>query len=383
MNPFKPTAGKMPPIVIGRENVLNDFREALINGTGAPGRIMLLTGKQGYGKTVLLTQLRKIAQEQQWNAISDTASTGLTERLLVALTQPSTQIHASLSPSVNLAGLGTVSIGEASVSKERAALDLREALLAAIQSKHIKKGKGLLITIDETQAISEQDLVNIATAVQHVITTLDEQNIADEEKKGIALVFAGLPRMVNELTNNRVTTFLRRALHRELHSVAIPDVKNAYIQSVRKSGKEISQSCALQAAELSGGYPYMVQLVGYYMWQAAQTEGSAEITAQHLKIGTADALLAFDDAVCEPILHELTASERQLLEAIAQVSTPQEAGATVAQLVAQTGRSRSWVNKYRMSLLAQNVIESPERGVLRISVPHLSDFLVKRSGKAV
>ena len=383
MNPFKPTAGKMPPILIGRENVLNDFREALINGAGAPGRIMLLTGQSGYGKTVLLTQLRKIAQEQQWNTISDTASTGLTERLLAALTQPSTQIHASLLPSVNLAGLGTVSIEEASVSKERAALDLREALLAAIQSKHIKKGKGILITIDETQAISEQDLVNIATAVQHVITTLDEQNIADEEKKGIALVFAGLPRMVNELTNNRVTTFLRRALRRELHSGAIPDVKNAYIQSVRESGKEISQSCALQAAELSGGYPYMVQLVGYYMWQAAQTEGSAEITAQHLKIGTADALLAFDDAVCEPILHELTASERQLLEAIAQVSTPQEAGATVAQLVAQTGRSRSWVNKYRMSLLAQNVIESPERGVLRISVPHLRDFLVKRSGKAL
>ena len=149
---------------------------------------MLLTGQRGYGKTVLLTQLRKIAQEQQWKTISDTASTGLTERLLAALTQPSTQIHALLSPNVNLAGLGTVGIGEASVSKERAALDLREALLAAIQSKHIKKGKGLLITIDETQAISEQDLVNIATAVQHVITTLDEQNIADEEKKGIALV---------------------------------------------------------------------------------------------------------------------------------------------------------------------------------------------------
>lgn len=161
-------------------------------------------------------------------------------------------------------------------------------------------------------------------------------------------------------------------------------MKNADVESVRELGKSISQKCALRAAQVSEGYPYMIQLVGYYMWQAAQTEGSAEITAQHLKIGTADALLAFDDAVCEPILHELTASERQLLEAIAQVSTPQEAGgATVAQLVAQTGRSRSWVNKYRMSLLAQNVIESPERGVLGISVPHLSDFLVKRSGKAV
>ena len=62
MNPFKPTAGKMPPILIGRENVLNDSREALINGAGAPGRIMLLTGQSGYGKTVLLTQLNACLQ---------------------------------------------------------------------------------------------------------------------------------------------------------------------------------------------------------------------------------------------------------------------------------------------------------------------------------
>lgn len=29
MNPFKPTAGKMPPILIGRESVIRDFEEAL------------------------------------------------------------------------------------------------------------------------------------------------------------------------------------------------------------------------------------------------------------------------------------------------------------------------------------------------------------------
>lgn len=377
MNPFKPTAGKMPPILIGREQILNDFQEALTNGAGAPGRIMLITGQRGYGKTVLLTQLRKIAQEQQWRTISDTASPGLTQRLLAALSQPEPHIHASFSPTVNLPGIASINIGEATINEERAALDLRQALLQAIQNKQIKKGKGILLTIDETQAINPDDLVNIATAVQHVITTLDEQQIADEDKKGIALVFAGLPRMVNELTNNRVTTFLRRALHRELHSIAIPDVKNAYIESVRESGKTISQMCAMQAAQLSEGYPYMIQLVGYYMWQAAHSEGSSVITEEHLKIGSADALLAFDDAVCEPILHELTAAERKMIDALAQF---QVEGASIAQLVEKTGRSRSWVNKYRMSLLAQNVVDSPARGVLRISVPHLRDYLAQRRG---
>lgn len=48
--------------------------------------------------------------------------------------------------------------------------------------------------------------------------------------------------MVSELTNNRVTTFLRRALRRKLHFIAILGVKNADVESVRESGKSISQN---------------------------------------------------------------------------------------------------------------------------------------------
>ena len=56
-NPFKPTAGKRPPILIGRESVIEDFEEGLDNGAGAPGRLMLITGNRGCGKTVLLREL--------------------------------------------------------------------------------------------------------------------------------------------------------------------------------------------------------------------------------------------------------------------------------------------------------------------------------------
>lgn len=59
-NPFKPTAGKMPPILIGRENVVTDFAEGLENGAGAPSRLMLVSGQRGYGKTVLLVELARV-----------------------------------------------------------------------------------------------------------------------------------------------------------------------------------------------------------------------------------------------------------------------------------------------------------------------------------
>lgn len=62
INPFKPTAGKMPPILIGRHSIIEDFSEALTNGVGAPGRIMLVTGQRGFGKTVMLTEFSAYRQ---------------------------------------------------------------------------------------------------------------------------------------------------------------------------------------------------------------------------------------------------------------------------------------------------------------------------------
>ena len=68
-NPFKPTAGKRPPILIGRESVIEDFEEGLDNGAGAPGRLMLITGNRGCGKTVLLRELQRLASERGWAVV--------------------------------------------------------------------------------------------------------------------------------------------------------------------------------------------------------------------------------------------------------------------------------------------------------------------------
>ena len=84
-NPFKPTAGKRPPILIGRESVIEDFEEGLDNGAGAPGRLMLITGNRGCGKTVLLRELQRLANERGWAVVSDSASLGLCDRLADAL----------------------------------------------------------------------------------------------------------------------------------------------------------------------------------------------------------------------------------------------------------------------------------------------------------
>lgn len=49
-NPFKPTVGVMPPVLIGRESVITDFDEGLGDGPGAPDRLMLITGRVAAAK---------------------------------------------------------------------------------------------------------------------------------------------------------------------------------------------------------------------------------------------------------------------------------------------------------------------------------------------
>ena len=69
INPFKPSAGHLPPVLIGRDMVLADFEEGLDNGSGAPGRLMRITGARGVGKTVMLAEFRRIAEKRLFGCL--------------------------------------------------------------------------------------------------------------------------------------------------------------------------------------------------------------------------------------------------------------------------------------------------------------------------
>ena len=169
---------------------------------------------------------------------------------------------------------------------------------------------------------------------------------------------------------------IETALHNE--SLAVPLLQNVFplikmpkLKDVPLD-KTISEEDALEAARRSEGYPYMVQLVGYYMWQSAQRRGSNVITADDVSTGVSDALLAFDDAVCAPALDGITGAERLFLMAMAKDSpnTTQ-----VGDIADRTRRSRSWVSKYRALLIKDKLIRPAGHGQLEFAVPHLGQYL--------
>lgn len=370
-NPFKPTAGKMPPILIGRQSIIDDFKEGLENGAGAPGRLMLITGQRGYGKTVMLTELGRVAKDAGWEVISETASEGMCDRLVSALVRPGMKLRGvNVQPSIGVSGILNASLGGASFSVDQVALTLREVVNQRLAK--MPRGKGIVFTIDEAQAASMADMVALATTIQHVIRDEDMRDVSDSDKHGVAFVFAALPSLMDELLHERVLTFLRRSVQHDLGLVAYPDVRSAYIEVVREGGLAIDSEVAELAAEASDGYPYMIQLVGYYMWRAAEVRGSKEIEEADVIQGKKDALVLFDDAVCALLFDGLTAAQKLFVKAVAK-EAPQPA--KVSEIANRAHRSASWVSKYRASLIKERVVESAGYGLVRLSASHLAEYV--------
>lgn len=81
MNPFTPTFGTSPPLLVGRDADLQDFLEGLCGGPGAPERATLVTGLRGTGKTVMLNAYEDLARDEGWLVISETATPNLLDRI--------------------------------------------------------------------------------------------------------------------------------------------------------------------------------------------------------------------------------------------------------------------------------------------------------------
>ena len=339
-NPFKPTAGKRPPILIGRESVIEDFEEGLDNGAGAPGRLMLITGNRGCGKTVLLRELQRLANERGWAVVSDSASLGLCDRLADAL--------RSNKPVVTSMELGP-SFGRMSVEAARAKGETLRGLVNE-RLKRLGPGKGILFAIDEAQSASIEELAALAVLYQQVL--------GDQDATGLPSV-----------------TFLRRAQQRTLGAISLPKVRDSYIQTVKDAGLYVDAETADLAARKSMGHPYMVQLVGYYMWRSAVRRGSQVIEVCDVEAGHTDAVSEFYEAVDAPLYYGLRSPQRLFIEAMA---ADEGKPTRMADIIERCDRTQSWASKYRASLIRERVIEAAGYGLVRFTVPMLGAYIRDR-----
>jgi hypothetical protein len=369
-NPFTPTFGSSPPILAGREELVDLFAEALDHGPGAPGRATLYTGARGSGKTVMLNEAEDQARQRGWLVISETATAGLTDRLvrthlpmLLAEHGPAKK-RRTLSGLSAPAGLGSLNWdtaveGAAPAPTLRSLIDELTELLA-------KRDTGLLITVDEIHRQLASELRELGATVQH----------AFREQREVAIAMAGLPAAISDLLADDVITFLRRADRHSLGAVPLPDVRQALREPIAAAGRQISAPALEAAAKATRGYPFLIQLVGYQIWR--QHPGEREITATDVAEGVIAARRRMGTLVYEPALAEASDVDGAFLHAMAR----DEGASRIAVIAARLGVSANYANQYRQRLISAQLIRPAGRGQVDFAVPYLREHLRERATNA-
>ena len=366
-NPFKPTAGATPPLLVGRNRVIEEFLESLDDGPGAPGLLELITGARGVGKTVMLTALGDSARERGWVVVDETAREGLMDRLAAEFTRQLSQLTGkersrltSLSLSTPLGG------GSATLEHAPAPEPSWRQKARALTQWLAEHGTGLLLTIDEVHAIPREELRALSAEVQHLI----------REGAPIGLLMAGLPKAVEELLNDDITTFLRRAERIELGEVAIDDVCEALKSTFDAGEKALSNDLAQECANATGGYPFMIQLVGYQVWKHS---GDGPVTQPAVAAGTTAARLRLGNLVHAPALRDLSDVDRTMLVCMAKDDGPSQ----IADIAERMDRPVNYVSVYRNRLLAAGIIKTAGYGKVDFATPYLREYLREHAAHLV
>lgn len=243
-NPFTLTFGKSPLEPVERPVQTNEIIEAF---TADPinQQMFIITGVRGSGKTVMMTEIsHRLRKKEDWVVIELNPATDLLQGMLSKLN--SNQVCAGIikSAKIDLSffGFGVSIEGAVQITDT-------ETAIIAILEKMKKSEKRLLITIDE---VTNSEYMHVFASAFQIFVRQDLP---------VFLLATGLYENIDELQNEKSLTFLYRAPKIQLKPLNKRAIVNKY-----KSIFEIEVDQATQMADLTKGYPFAFQVLGYLTW---------------------------------------------------------------------------------------------------------------------
>ena len=367
-NPFTATVGKTPLVLAGRDEYLHDFDAAIQDGPGSHERISIITGPRGVGKTVLLNEFEEVAKAHTWHVISETTTRGFNDRIrdraFNLLQELSSEPKRRLS-SVNTPwfGLATEPVsGFSPTPTLRSVLDELLGRQAEIDARHNQEPVGLLITLDELHYAHMDEIIEFGTTVQHLV----------REDREIAVAMAGIPGAIKPLLaadeGRNPVTFLRRANRIETGMVSIEEVRRALEETTAQVGVTWSSDALDTASMATGGYPFMIQLVGQH---AFRNLSGSKINENAVSLGIGAARRKLGQLVHEPSIADLSEVDRTFLTAMSTDDGPSR----MSDIAARMGVDAQYAGTYRKRLIDAEMIRPTSHGYVDYELPYMREYL--------
>jgi AAA ATPase domain len=347
----------------GRDAVIEDILDGLETGPGHPEYTTVLTGPRGVGKTVVLNEVQRRAQEMGWLVVALDASSGQFVQALVDACRALEAAQLPSKPRRRVKGVRAVGVG-IDFALAAGTVDERglRALLTALGTVLAQNDAGLLITVDELHSATMAELSEFGSVIQHV---------TKREGHPIAFAAAALAQIEDELARGDDATFLHRCAWHELDQIPIAQVAAAIRATIEHAGRAISAPALMFASQATSGYAFMVQLVGHHMWNAAR-DASGPIGLDHARLGVTEAEKRMGRQVFAPQWKVLSDVDRAFLRALALDDDP----VRIAEIARRMERSPQYVNTYRDRLIRSGWIRPARRGVVELSHQAAREWIV-------
>ena len=355
---FQPTFGNRPDQYIGRDDVIEHFMEGLQEPVGSRNRCTLFLGQRGMGKTALLLELSDRAVKAGYVVARVTAHEGMPQAIIEQFQLNGSAFFKDEKRKLTGVTAGVLGFTFGLTFSEAAERQYGfRSKMSLLCDKLSEKDKGALILIDEV--CSSAAMREVASAYQELVG----------DQKNIAIAMAGLPHAVSSVLNDKVLTFLNRASKVELGLISTNLIRAYFERSFKSIGVKISDEFLDRAALATRGFPYLMQLIGYYIIQYSSDGGA--IDGSLMDKVEKSAMGDLEDNVFKPILSPLSDNDKIFLKAMARIGGK----VTTAKLQAALGKKGPAIQPYRKRLLETGVIEAPRRGELVFAVPYLAEYL--------
>lgn len=339
-NPFTLTFGKSPLEPVERPVQTNEIIDTF---TAEPvnQQMFLITGVRGSGKTVMMTEIsRKLRTREEWVVIELNPSVDLLQGMLSKLNSNPVCAGIIKSAKIDLSfwGFGVSIEGAAPITDA-------ETAIIAILEKMKKNGKKLLVTIDE---VTNNEFMHVFAGSFQIFVRQDLP---------IFLLATGLYENIDELQNEKNLTFLYRAPKIQMKPLNQQAIIKKYMNIF-----QIEREQAAQMAELTKGYPFAFQVLGYLTWN---NHGNyREVLEEYEQY--------LSEFVYDKIWSELSQKDRVVARGIAETDSGK-----IKDIREHLGMETNQFNPYRKRLIKKGILSGEMRGYVYFTLPLFEEYVLE------
>ena len=380
-NPFSPGAGSPPPELAGRAPVLEQARILLGRVLiGKPEKSLMLTGLRGVGKTVLLNEVRRMAQESGYRTVLVEAHEEKALGPLIAaplkavfydldrIAQTGDRVKRGLRVLRSFLGGLKVKVGELEIGldidPETGAADSGDIeidlpnVFEALGEAAKEKKTAVAILIDEIQYLSQKELGAIIMAMHRM----------QQRQLPVVLLGAGLP-VLPGLAGESKSYAERLFAFPDIGALSEADSNQAISEPAIQGGVTLTAAALTETYRLTKGYPYFIQEWGYQMWNLAV---SSPIDLELVQSAADSVVRRLDQNFFRVRFDRLTPGEKNFLRAMAQLGSGAIRSGDIANCL---GVKVNSIGPVRSKLIKKGMIYSPAYGDMAFTVPLFDEFM--------